>query len=119
MIHTPVLLSAADGHGLASIALPVVQAVKDMAVEYPSDAPSERQADQRVLGDIFRLGVRGSLSGRLRPVGAGNNIASRGYGWPASRDGGITHATREASTLSSPSQDRRLRRGPAIVIRRA
>jgi hypothetical protein len=60
MIHTPVLLSAADGHGLASIALPAVQAVKDMAVEYPSDAPSERQADQRVQGDIFRLGVRGA-----------------------------------------------------------
>jgi hypothetical protein len=54
-----------------------------MAVEYPNDAPSERQADQRVPGDIFRLGVRGSLSGRLRPVGAGNNIASHARLWLA------------------------------------
>jgi len=60
--------------------------------------------DQRVLGDIFRLGVRGNLSHRLNPVGAGNNIASRARLWLARLPRRRPHSRdREASTLSSPS----------------
>jgi hypothetical protein len=91
-----------------------------MAVEYPSDAPSERPADQRVLGDIFRLGVRGSLSGRLRPAGAGNNIASRARLWLARLP------RRSPHTRHPRSVDRQFAKsgssapaGPATVIRRA
>jgi hypothetical protein len=47
LIHTPVLLSAADDHRLASIALPVVQAVET----WPSSIPTTHRLNAKPINE--------------------------------------------------------------------